>query len=120
MPLVCLLYGWAADVPWPVWVLLLAVVLFGFALIFSLVPMMTYVTDAFGLYSASALTAVLVLRCLAGTLLPLATNALTDAIGDGLGYTILAAALLLLAPIPALVMRYGPAWRQRSAYSKDE
>ncbi|KAK3697494.1 hypothetical protein LTR37_017440 [Vermiconidia calcicola] len=78
LPSIIALYGWSAAAHLPVAVLLLAVVLMGFAMMCSMVPMLTYVTDAFELYSASALTAVLVTRCLAGTFLPLATSPLTD------------------------------------------
>lgn len=113
------LYGWSADRHWPVWVLLVSVVFVGLVVVTSIVPMMTYITDAFGLYSASALTAVLILRCLAGSFLPLAMPPLTNLVGIGWGFSIIAATLLATAPIPALVMRYGPRWRQRSNYTME-
>ncbi|KAF2480130.1 putative major facilitator superfamily transporter [Neohortaea acidophila] len=118
-PLVMFLYGWSADRHWPVWVLLVSVVFVGLVVVTSIVPMMTYITDAFGLYSASALTAVLILRCLAGSFLPLAMPPLTNLVGIGWGFSIIAATLLATAPIPALVMRYGPRWRQRSNYTME-
>lgn len=120
LPFVVALYGYAPELHWPVWVLLVSVVLFGITIIFSVVPMLTYVTDAFGLYSASAMTAVLITRCLAGTFLPLATAPLTQKLGYGPGFLVLGAACLVLAPVPALVMRYGPRWRQWSKYTMDE
>lgn len=94
------LYGWTAEQHWPVWVLLLAVVLQGYGLICSGVPMLTYITDAFGLYSASALTAILVTRCLAGTFLPLATDPLREKLGYGWAFTILGGLCLVLSPLP--------------------
>lgn len=120
MPLAVALFGYSAGLHWPVWFLLIFVALLGFDIVCSIVPMLTYVTDTFGLYSASALTAVLVTRCLAGTFLPLATAPLTDKLGYGPGFLVLAAACLLLAPVPALVMRYGPQWRQFSKYSMND
>lgn len=84
-----------------------------------MVPLMTYVTDAFGIYSASALTAVLVTRCLMSTFLPLSVVPVTDALGFGWGFVCFAGMCLLLAPLPLLVMRYGYTWRQRSVYTKD-
>ena len=119
LPGMVALYGWTAEQRWPMSCLLLTVVIQGLAVILAIIPAYTYITDAFGLYSASALTAVLVTRCLAGTFLPLATPPLTDALGQGLGYTILGAICLVLAPVPVLVMRYGPHWRQRSSYTRD-
>ena len=120
LPFVVTLYGYAPYLHWPVWILLLSVVLLGICIIFSIIPMLTYVTDAFGLYSASAMTAVLITRCLAGTFLPLATAPLTEKLGLGPGFLVLAAASLLLAPVPALVMRFGTRWRQWSKYSMDD
>ncbi|KAK5175860.1 uncharacterized protein LTR77_001000 [Saxophila tyrrhenica] len=119
LPFTVALYGWSASASWPVWVLLLSVVLQGFACMMCIVPMLTYVTDAFGLVSASALTAVLVTRCLAGTFLPLGTAPLVGKLGWGWGFTVLAGVCGGLAPIPPLVMRYGSRWRQRSQYSQD-
>lgn len=84
-----------------------------------MVSLMTYVTDAFGIYSASALTAVLVTRCLMSTFLPLSVVPVTDALGFGWGFVGFAGLCLLLAPLPLLVMRFGCAWRQRSIYTKD-
>lgn len=114
------LYGWAPEVHMHVAVLMVAVVLVGVCVVLGIVPMMTYVTDAFGMYSASALTAVLIARCLAGTFLPLAVAPLTDAVGDGWSFTIMAGVCLLLAPVPLLVFKFGANWRQKSWYSMDK
>ena len=86
----------------------------------SIVPMMTFITDAFSDYSASAMTAVLITRCLMGAFLPLAVPPLASEIGYGLAFLVLASACLLLAPVPVLIMRFGPTWRQRSEYTKDD
>lgn len=83
-------------------------------------PLMAYVVDAFGMYSASAMTAVIVTRCLMGTFLPLATEPLIEKFGYGLAFTFLGVLTLGLAPIPIVVMRYGHKWRQRSAYTRDD
>jgi hypothetical protein len=119
LPASVTLYGWTAQNGWPVSILLLSVGLMGFSLIIGMVPLMAYVVDAFGLYSASALTAVLIARCLTSTFLPLAVVPLTDALGYGYGFSVLAAALLGLAPVPIVVMRYGSHWRQSSDYTRD-
>ncbi|KAJ0122687.1 major facilitator superfamily transporter [Diaporthe amygdali] len=63
-PIPVLLYGWATQWHLHVSVLLFAVVLLGIFLMFSFLPLMAYVVDAFGLYSASAVSAVIVTRCL--------------------------------------------------------
>lgn len=119
LPFSVLLLGWTAENRWPVVILLIEVGLLGFSLLIGTVPLMAYVVDTFGLYSASALTAVLVARCLMSTFLPLIVGPLTDALGYGWGFTILAATCLTTAPIPIFVMRYGQVWRQWSSYTKD-
>ncbi|KAK4541442.1 hypothetical protein LTR36_008043 [Oleoguttula mirabilis] len=119
LPLTVTLYGWAASAHWPVSVLILSVALMGFAVTLAIVPVTAYVVDAFGLYAASALTAVLIARCLMSTVLPLATAPLTARLGYGFGFMVLAAVCLVIAPIPVVVMRYGRRWRQASEYTKD-
>src|ERR1700749_2594592 len=64
LPIVIAFYGFTAQMRWPAIVILIACGTLGFSMIISLVPVMSYVVDAFGLYSASALTAVLIARCL--------------------------------------------------------
>jgi hypothetical protein len=118
LPVMIALYGWAAELLVPLWVLLLLMGLVGFALILAFVPVSAYVVDAFGLYAASAMTGLIVARCLMSTFLPLATTPLVRNYGFGWGFTVLGAVSLGLAPIPVLVSRYGQQWRQLSEYTR--
>lgn len=120
MPVAVTLYGWTAEVHAQVFIFLATVTILCIAVVFCLVPMMTFVTDAFGECSASAMTAVLVTRCLMGALVPLTVPSLSEKLGYGWAFTVLAAVALVLAPIPCLVMRYGPTWRQVSEYTRDK
>ncbi|RDW65111.1 hypothetical protein BP6252_10762 [Coleophoma cylindrospora] len=120
LPSVVALYGWVPYAHWPVSLLLIAVALIGFFIILTWIPLASYVVDAFGIYSASGMTIVLIARCLGGTLLPLAIPPLTDAFGLGYGFLVLAAIFLALVPLPAAVMRYGQHWRQKSKYTRNE
>lgn len=120
LPLVVAMYGWTAEAQLPLPVMLVSVALMGAALMLGFLPLMAYVVDAFGMYSASAMTAVIVTRCLVGTFLPLLTEPLVDIIGYGLAFTVLAVLSLSLAPIPVFVMRYGQKWRQKSSYTRQE
>ncbi len=119
MPLPVAMYGWAAELQLPVWLVLLSVALMGFTLLLSFLPLMAYIVDAFGLYAASAMTAVIVTRCLASTFLPLAIPPLVDDLGYGWAFSLCAVLSTCIAPMPALVMRYGHHWRLRSVYSRD-
>lgn len=120
MPLIVALYGWAPASQWPIYITFLAVAALGFVMMFIWVPLASYLVDAFGLYSASAMTMVLLARCLGGTLLPLAIPPLVNAVGLGYGFLVLGGICLLLIPVPVVVMRYGHRWRQKSIYSRDD
>ncbi|KAK4043876.1 major facilitator superfamily domain-containing protein [Parachaetomium inaequale] len=120
LPLTVAAYGWAAQLRLPLLVLLFCVCAMGTALMLAMIPVMAYVVDAFGLFSASAMTGIIVTRCLMSTFLPLTTAPLVDRLGFGWGFTVLAGFSLLLAPIPILMLRYGAYWREASRYSRDE
>ena len=119
LPLAVTAYGWIVQLHLPVVLLLISVAIQGFMLLINIIPISAYVVDAFGLYSASGMTGVIVSRCLMSTFLPLVTGPLTGNLGYGLGFTCLGALGLVLAVIPLLVLRYGQKWRQRSEHTKD-
>lgn len=118
MPPALAFYGWAAQAHLPLGVLLLSVALVGHTLLLALLPLSAYIVDAFGVYSASAMTGFIVSRCLMGSFLPLATTPLVDALGYGWGFTVLAGVSAALAPIPIVVMRFGEQWRATGKYTK--
>lgn len=120
LPIIVALYGWVPYAHWPVYFLLLSISCLGFVLLMTMVPLSSYIVDSFGLYSASAMTMVLIARCSAGTLLPLAIPPLTDALGLGYGFLVLGAVCLALIPLPVAVMRYGSRWRQNSVYTRSD
>lgn len=117
-PTAVVLYGWSAQLKLHVAVLLLSVALMGTFLMLSFVPLMAYVVDAFGIYSASSITALIVTRCLMGTFLPLGAQPLIEKLGHGWGMSILAAISAIMIPIPLSVFRYGEKWRQLSKYTR--
>jgi len=112
-------YGWVAQLQLPLPFLLGCCALLGFSAMLTLIPIMAYVVDAFGIFSASAMTGVIVSRCLMGTFLPLAVAPLVENFGYGWGFTVFATLSLCLAPISWLVLRYGAKWRQYSQYSRE-
>ncbi|KAH8666809.1 major facilitator superfamily transporter [Xylariales sp. PMI_506] len=120
LPFAVALYGWAAALRLPLGVFVGTIIFMGTSLMLAFLPIMAYVVDAFGVYSASALTAVIVTRCLMGTFLPLTTTPLVEKLGYGWGFTVLAALGLCVAPIPVIVYRYGLKWRQTSPYTRDQ
>ena len=119
LPVTVLLYGVITQLRLPLAFMLGNVCLMGFAFALGFLPLLAYVVDATGLYSASAMTGVIVTRCLMGTFLPLTTGPLIENFGYGWGYTILASICLAVVPIPSLLLRYGQHWRQSSEYTRD-
>lgn len=119
VPVSVIAYGWIADLHLPVVLFLIAVAVLGAALLMIMIPLSAYVVDACGVFSASAMTGVIVSRCLMGTFLPLTASPLARRFGYGLGFTILGSFNLALAPIPVIIMRYGHSWRQRCEFTRD-
>lgn len=117
---VAILYGFGAQLKWPIGAYLVVVAFLGVFLIFGLVPVITYVVDAFNLHSASAMTAVLITRNLSSTFFPLLTAPLVARFGWGYGFLILSAFVFAVAPIPMFIIRYGEHLRQRSKYTKED
>ena len=120
MPLVIASYGWIAELRLGLHWQLLSVALIGTTMMLAMIPLMAYIVDAFGLFSASAATGLIVTRCLTSTFLPLATVPLVDRFGYGWAFTAFAALSLALAPIPMVMYRYGARWRRFSKYSRDQ
>lgn len=118
-PMAVVLYGWSAQLRLHVSLLLLSVALMGAFLMLGFIPLMAYVVDAFGIYSASSITALIVTRCLMGTFLPLSAQPLIEKLGHGWGLSILAAVSIAMIPIPLCVFRYGEKWRQLSKYTRE-
>ncbi|KAL2751873.1 hypothetical protein ACRALDRAFT_2023403 [Sodiomyces alcalophilus JCM 7366] len=114
LPVAVVAYGWIAQLRLPAPWLLLAVALLGFTELLAWVPLSAYAVDAFGTYSASAMTGVIVTRCLMGTFLPLSVAPLVERFGGyGWAFTVLGVLSLVLAPVPVVVMRYGHRWMFR-------
>ncbi|KIW22889.1 uncharacterized protein PV07_11137 [Cladophialophora immunda] len=120
LPFMVALYGWAAELRLPLPILILILVLLGNSMMLGFIPLMAFVVDAFKLYSASAMTALIVTRCLMGTFLPLGVEPLVKAMGYGWGFTILCGLSLGTAPIPVLIYRYGSKWRRLSTYTEQD
>ncbi|KAJ5780372.1 benomyl/methotrexate resistance protein [Penicillium paradoxum] len=107
LPVGLFLYGWTAEygVQWMVPIIGTAFV--GVGLIGSFIPTSTYLIDAFGIHSASAIAANTVLRSLFGALIPLAGPDMYEAMGLGWGNSLLGFLSLAMIPIPVLFWKYG-------------
>lgn len=112
-----MLYGWSAELVWPLPVCILGMVLIRIGLLLALLPVTTYFVDASGMYAASAMTGLVVSRCLGGAFLPLATEAAVERFGYGWAFTMYGGLTLALLVVPVSVYYKGEQWRKRSIYT---
>lgn len=117
LPLTVVAYGWTAQEHLPLSVLLLVSGLLGLFMLLCYLPVTAYVVDALGQYSASGMTALIVVRCLMGTFLPLVCDPLADQYGYGWGFSVLGGVSIVMAVIPMILYRYGAKWRLRSEFT---
>ncbi|CAI0645549.1 unnamed protein product [Colletotrichum noveboracense] len=106
-------YGWTAQYHLH-WILpIIGSAILGIGLILVMMPLHTYLIDAFTKYAASAIAAATIFRCIVGTFLPLAGEPLFDHLGLGWGSSLLGFIALLFCPVPLLLQRYGEEVRTR-------
>jgi len=107
LPTGLFVYGWTAQVH-ALWIFpMIGTALLGFGLLLTTIPAFGYLIDAFPLYSASAVAASIITRCVSGSFLPLAGPALYSRLGVGWGNSLLGFTALIFMPVPTLLMRYG-------------
>lgn len=112
--------GWAArpGVHWAVPAL--SGVALGAGIDLTFLALNNYLTDAYDIYSASALaSSVLTRNMLAAVLLPLTTHPLYENLGSRWACTLLGCMCLALTPIPFAFIRWGPAMRRRSPFCQE-
>lgn len=80
------------------------------------ISLLTYVTDAYRIYSASALASSMILRSIAGALFPLAADPLYAKLGVSWGTSVLGFASLSCVPIPFALLYFGPWIRKQSSF----
>ncbi|SPO02963.1 related to multidrug resistance protein [Cephalotrichum gorgonifer] len=89
LPPALLLYGWGAQYTLPLPFLILSLIVIRMCIVMGTLPLIAYVVDASGVYSASAFTGVIVTRGLAGAFFPIGTAELVKDAGYGWGFTVL-------------------------------
>lgn len=106
-------YGWAFEKQLHWMVPIVGCVIFCQGMVAVMMPVTTYLIDAFHAKAAGPVGAASVLRCLAGGLLPLCADKLYLRLGYGWGNTMLAFIALAFAPFPYLFYKNGERLRQR-------
>lgn len=108
--------AWSANqhIPWIVPVL--SGLIFGLAYQTIFISLLTYVTDAYKIYSASALASSVIMRSVAGAIFPLAADPLYSKLGVSWATSVLGFASLACIPIPFALLYYGPSIRRNSPF----
>ncbi|ORY35819.1 major facilitator superfamily domain-containing protein [Naematelia encephala] len=127
----CVISGWALVVAmfWFGWTSyasihwispILAVAVLGFAVLGMFVSLFNYVIDTYLWSAASALSAMTVVRSAFGAGFPLFATQMYEKLGTQWASSLLGFLALLMAPIPMLIMKYGPTLRARSKFSPNK
>ncbi|KAH7324163.1 major facilitator superfamily domain-containing protein [Stachybotrys elegans] len=109
--------GWTArpDVHWIIPAL--SGIPLGIGIDLTFLALNNYLTDAYDIYSASALaSSVFTRNILAAILIPLTTHPLYENLGTAWACTLLGCLCVLLTPIPYAFIYWGPAMRRHSRF----
>ncbi|KAI0841290.1 major facilitator superfamily protein [Hypoxylon sp. FL0890] len=109
--------GWTArpNIHWAVPAL--SGIPLGIGIDLTFLALNNYLTDAYDIYSASALaSSVFTRNILAAILIPLTTYPLYENLGTDWACTLLGCLCVVLTPIPFAFIRWGPAMRRRSSF----
>ncbi|KZT09238.1 MFS general substrate transporter [Laetiporus sulphureus 93-53] len=101
------MYGWAAQAQVYFLVPLIGACIFASGMMLTYVCIQTYLVDAFPQYAASAIAAIIVLRCIFGTILSIFGAKLYESLGYGWGMSLLAFISIAALPIPFLFWTFG-------------
>ncbi len=109
--------GWAAK-PGVHWAIpALSGIPLGVGIDLTFLALNNYLTDAYGIYSASALaSSVFTRNAVAAVAIPLATYPLYENLGTHWACSVLGFLCLALTPIPFVFIWWGPAMRKRSPF----
>lgn len=116
MPIGLFVFAWTAEPPVHWIVSILAGVPFGFGVVILFLGINAYLTDCYERYSASALAANALLRCLFGAAFAVFADIMYERLGTPWATSLLGFIAVGLTPLPWLFCRYGPYLRSKSKY----
>lgn len=109
--------GWTDYSNISVWSPLAATVLTGIGILSVFISCYQYIIESYGIYSASALASVTLIRYLAAGGMVVAASPMYENLGVHWALTLLAFLSLLLVPVPFFFYRYGKRIRNWSRYA---
>ena len=117
MPISLFWLGWTNYSSISIWSAILAVCLFGYAVMGIFLCVYMYIIDAYEIYAASALTFVSLVRYLVAGGMTVAGIPWYEGMGTHYTLTILACISVALVPIPYLLYYYGHKVRAKSRFA---
>ena len=117
------LFAWTipprvTNVPWPV--SMIGLICIGFALNDFSYVLFGYVTDSYGKYAASGVSAISLARTLTAAIFPLFTYQMFTGLGSNVATTIFAAIATAFAITPFLFLKYGRTLREKSKVASND
>jgi len=116
LPIGIFWFGWTAMPPTPWISSILAGIPFGFALVMLFLGINSYLTDCYERYSASALAANTMLRCLFGAGFAMFATDMYEKLGTPWATSILGFVALAMGILPLVFYRYGAKLRAVSKF----
>ena len=110
-------FGWTSYPSVSFWAPMVAGAPLGFAIVWIFVALFNYIVDTYLMFAASALAANTIMRSVFGAAFPLFATQMYDKLNPRWASTLLGFIALVMAPIPLVLFRFGPALRARSAYA---
>ena len=107
IPITLFWYGWSSFYKLHVLCTIFSLVPIGMGMVGLFLPLSTYLVDSYPLYAASATSANVIVRSLAGATLPLAGPPLYSRLGLGWGNSLLGFVSLLMVPLPLIFYKFG-------------
>lgn len=108
--------GWTARSSVPLAVPAASGAVFGLGFYFILMALNNYLADAYKIYSSSAMAAVSFARSVGGGFLPLAADAMYDALDVQWATSLLGFIMLFMCLVPFAFIRYGKTIRAHSTF----
>lgn len=114
IPIGLFLYGWTAQSHIFCIVPIIGTSFVGLGTVLTILPLSSYLVDAFKTHAASGTAVILFLRSTVGSLFPLAAVTLYANLGYGWGNSLLGFIALAFVPVPVLFLKFGERIRQNS------
>ncbi|KZV59601.1 MFS general substrate transporter [Peniophora sp. CONT] len=109
-------FGWTSYSWIPFWSSMMAGSLLGFSILLIFFTQFNFIVDTYLVAAATALSANTIVRSVVGAAFPLFARQLFDSLNPRWASTLLGCFAALMAPIPFLLTKYGPALRKRSKF----